>query len=915
MVKRSVFFVMIISVLLVCSVSALKHDNRVVGKFSSDNDMSKKVGVIVYLKNDSLKLGLSAKGADETTDLSKYKMKRKFIYSDAISLDINETELQELLNNSDVDHVEVETQFHALLQDSVPLINATKTWALQSNGMNLTGLGQTVCIIDSGVNYTHSDLGGCYGNNNASSGCKVIGGYDYVNNDADPMDDDGHGTHVTGIVSANGAIMGVAPDSKIIAIKVLNASGSGTTGNILAGMDWCINNATRFNISVISMSLGDAGNYVTYCDSIYPDFSSEINSAIAKNITVVVASGNGYNYTAISLPACIRNATAVGATDKSDVIAPYSSRSSIMTLFAPGTNIFSTWFNGGYAVGSGTSMATPHVAGAFAIANEYLNSVGRKKTPKQLESTFNATGKQITDISSGLVYSRINVYNAITALDADKPVVSLVSPANGTLLSGVNQMFRCNSTDLALTNVTFYLWNSTSLYNQTSTGISGPFYLYEINVSNMVNDNYKWNCLFTDANGNYAEAAGNYSLFGNIMTNLISPANGSYTNSGTNFSCESQSEGKHALSNVTFYLWNSTKLIYNKNITISGFDNTTTFNYTLALEDNYKWNCLSYNNNSNYSYAQSNYSLVYDITKPNLTVISPSEGYSATGTQNIEFDFNTSDNFDVANCSFGLSSDDAVFDTVNEVGSTLYSISPGNYVGSITYSLSPGSYNWNISCIDYAGNINESSSRSFIVNPSPVNNPGGSGSGGGGGGGSMAASVYTISTNQMVNGFSAGLGGNDEVRFGISSGGGGVVSSIEGHKLIVNGLGENFANITISSSPVNFVLYVGEEKKLNLTSAEYYDLLVKLNDITNNKANITLREINEQIIKKSVPVNNSAESFGVSNSGTNNSGKSNNPNYEWYIAAMVIFVIVFIIYYIYLNAISARRKLHRIRRG
>lgn len=88
-------------------------------------------------------------------------------------------------------------------------------------------------MIDTGINYIHSDLGGGFG-----SGKKVAGGYDFVNNDDDPMDDNGHGTHVAGIVAANGTIKGVAPNATLFAVKVIDRSSKGYTSNIIAGIDW-----------------------------------------------------------------------------------------------------------------------------------------------------------------------------------------------------------------------------------------------------------------------------------------------------------------------------------------------------------------------------------------------------------------------------------------------------------------------------------------------------------------------------------------------------------------------------------------------------------------------------------------------------------------------------------------------------
>lgn len=112
-----------------------------------------------------------------------------------------------------VKKVWLDRKVKALLSESVPLIGANRVW----NEMGAKGRGIIVAVIDTGIDYTHPDLGGCFG-----PGCKVVGGYDFVNHDPNPMDDNGHGTHVAGIVAANGTLQGVAPEAKLMAFKVLD---------------------------------------------------------------------------------------------------------------------------------------------------------------------------------------------------------------------------------------------------------------------------------------------------------------------------------------------------------------------------------------------------------------------------------------------------------------------------------------------------------------------------------------------------------------------------------------------------------------------------------------------------------------------------------------------------------------------
>lgn len=401
------------------------------------------------------------------------------------------------------------------LQDSVGVVNASVVWIKQQGGNNLTGAGQTVCILDTGVNYTHADLGGGFG-----AGYKVLGGWDFVNNDNNPMDDNGHGTHVAGIVAANGTVKGVAPGAKIIAIKVCNAAGSCGDSAIINGINWCINNASIFNISVISMSLG-GGNYSGYCDNIDVEVAvaEAVNNASSRNISVVVATGNDGLSMNISSPACVSGAFPVASSNKADnSISSFSNRwnnSSLIVFSAPGELIYSTYL-GGYAFDSGTSMATPHVAGELAIIKQFMNLTSVYQNSSQLKNILNSTGKFIFDSSASRYISRADVYSSLKQLKENfvPLAVSLGSPLNSTRYYNLtnNLSFSCNASNGTLRMVEFYLWNSTDLYNYSSLNINAGSYNYTANVSNIPEGNYSWNCKYTDDFGNSAFASVNNTL-------------------------------------------------------------------------------------------------------------------------------------------------------------------------------------------------------------------------------------------------------------------------------------------------------------------------------------------------------------------------------------------------------------------
>jgi len=220
------------------------------------------------------------------------------------------------------------------------------------------GEGIKVAVIDTGINYLHEDLQANY-----------KGGYDFVNKDSDPFDDNGHGTHCAGIIAAadnNIAVVGVAPKASLYALKVLNSAGSGYTSDIIAAIQWAISNG----INVISMSLGSSVGSTA--------LQQACDAAFTSGIVVVAAAGNNGAArigTNILYPARYTNVIAVGATDQNNLRASFSNTGPELDLMAPGVNIISDYIdvtpndgmNRDTLYMSGTSMATPHVAGTVAL--------------------------------------------------------------------------------------------------------------------------------------------------------------------------------------------------------------------------------------------------------------------------------------------------------------------------------------------------------------------------------------------------------------------------------------------------------------------------------------------------------------------------------------------------------------------
>ena len=222
----------------------------------------------------------------------------------------------------------------------VKRVNASGVW-------NTTmGEGVKVAVIDTGVDYNHPDLKDVY-----------TGGYNAIISTATPLDDHGHGTHVSGTIGAVRdavGVVGVAPKVRLYAVKVLDAGGSGTYSAIVDGIQWAVDN----NMQVINMSLGGGSGT--------PALQKVMEAADKAGVTIVCAAGNDSG--PVNYPAKYPQAIAISASDSSDKLASFSSRGAEIAFIAPGVSIYSAKKGGGFTTMSGTSMASPHVAGLAALA-------------------------------------------------------------------------------------------------------------------------------------------------------------------------------------------------------------------------------------------------------------------------------------------------------------------------------------------------------------------------------------------------------------------------------------------------------------------------------------------------------------------------------------------------------------------
>ncbi len=298
------------------------------------------------------------------------------------SVEMSEKQVEALSRDPRVKYIE---------EDGIMYANATQTnatWGLDRidqrdlplNGTytyNADGTGVRAYIIDTGIRAGHTDFGG-----------RVTSGYTAINDGRGTDDCNGHGTHVAG--TTGGSVYGVAKNVTLDPVRVLDCRGSGTTSGVIAGVDWVT--ANHVKPAVANMSLGGGASST---------LDTAVSNSIAAGVTYAVAAGNDNLSACNYSPARVASAITVGATTSSDARASYSNFGSCLDIFAPGSSITSAWYTSDTAINtiSGTSMASPHVAGVAALILQGSPTASPSSVTNTI--TSNATTGKVTSAGTG----------------------------------------------------------------------------------------------------------------------------------------------------------------------------------------------------------------------------------------------------------------------------------------------------------------------------------------------------------------------------------------------------------------------------------------------------------------------------------------------------------------------------------
>lgn len=390
-----------------------------------------------------------APGPDEQALIHRVGGNTKYTYRliPVIAAEVPERAIPGLLRNPNVTHIERDGLAYAV-DDALPW-GVDRIDAEVVHNRNNKGTGVKVAVIDTGIDKDHPDLAA-----NVKGGVNLVLQWLGLNVDPNAWDDDnGHGSHVAGIIAAadNGiGVIGVAPEAWLYGIKVLDKNGQGYWSDIIAGIDWAVDpngDGDRSDrMDVINMSLG--------ATTAPEDLGRACNEAYLAGIVVVAAAGNNGDSNPdddVIWPAKYGSVIAVAATDSNDTRASWSSDGPEVELAAPGVSVYSTYKNGGYATMSGTSMASPHVAGTAALVIawggltdlSYDGDINNLDVRIKLEQTARNLGTPGLDPWYGYGLVDAAAASASSTPDGEPPTISL---ATGNTLSTTGESVAISAT-------------------------------------------------------------------------------------------------------------------------------------------------------------------------------------------------------------------------------------------------------------------------------------------------------------------------------------------------------------------------------------------------------------------------------------------------------------------------------------
>lgn len=350
----------------------------------------------------------------------QFKLRHRFRYSAVFSGSIGSAGLLALVGHPLVVRIDLDGGGGGALAEAVPLVGLDVVQA-----MGFTGAGITVAILDTGIDLDHLDLVDSIVGEHCICPACCPNGSSVQDGPGSGEDDNGHGTHVAGIVTSRGIVapLGGAPDADIVIVKVLDQSNSfSCVSDVVAGLEWIIDQ--RPDVDVVNLSLGTNVLYPGNCDAADADtmaFAGAIDTLTSLGVVVLAASRNDGSETEMSAPACIANAISVAASDDLDEVYAQSNTNAQTDLLAPGVDIQSTGVADGTAVWTGTSQAVALSSACVAALLEAVPSA----TTSQIRSALVSSPTTIVDPKNGLDFSRLDCADALVALPEPDRVWSL----------------------------------------------------------------------------------------------------------------------------------------------------------------------------------------------------------------------------------------------------------------------------------------------------------------------------------------------------------------------------------------------------------------------------------------------------------------------------------------------------------